>query len=208
MHRMLQYSAVAVVLALVAGTAATIGAEAKYNKVLTIGADAPKFDGTVGTDGKTYGLDSFKDSKAVVVVFTGNHCPVAIAYEERFKEFAKEYGAKGVSFVAINVNDNASDNLEANKQRAEEQGFNFPYAYDATQQSAKAFGATVTPHLFVLDGNRKIVYMGAFDDNMNAAKVEKHYIKDAVDAVLAGKTPEVAETQPKGCGIGYKKKAS
>ena len=90
------------------------------------------------------------------VVFTGNHCPVAIAYEERFKEFAKEYGAKGVSFVAINVNDNASDNLEANKQRAEEQGFNFPYAYDATQQSAKAFGATFHVHI-----HQVVIFCGA-----------------------------------------------
>lgn len=205
MHRMLQLSALG--LALVLGLAVTAQAESKYNKVISLGQEAPKFAGAVGVDGKTYGLDSFKDSKAVVVVFTCNHCPVAVAYEDRFNDFAKAYAAKGVSFIAINVNDNEYEGLEKMKTRAEEKGFAFPYTLDSTQDSARAYGATTTPHLFVLDGNRKVVYQGAFDDSMKADAVKAQYVKDAVDAVLAGKTPEVAETKQTGCGIGYKKKS-
>ena len=161
-----------------------------------IGETAPEFK-AAGVDGKNYTLGSFKDAKATVVVFTCNICPVAIAYEDRFIEFTKKYEAKGVKFIAINVN--SSEDLSAMKQRAEEKGFNFPYAYDESGESARAYGARVTPHLFVVDGKGKIVYQGAFDDNQS--KPKNAYLANAVEAVLAGKTPEVAETRAVGCGI-------
>jgi len=161
-----------------------------------IGEAAPEFK-AAGVDGKTYTLGSFKDAKATVVVFTCNICPVAVAYEDRFIEFAKKYEAKGVRFIAINVN--SSEDISAMKQRAEEKGFNFPYAYDESGDSARAYGARVTPHLYVVDAKGKVVYQGAFDDNMN--KPTKAYLANAVEAILAGKTPEVAETRAIGCGI-------
>lgn len=161
-----------------------------------IGDPAPEFK-AAGVDGKTYTLGSFKDAKATVVVFTCNVCPVAVAYEDRFIEFSKKYESKGVKFIAINVN--SSEDLSAMKQRAEEKGFTFPYAYDESGDSARAYGARVTPHLYVVDSKGKIVYQGAFDDNQG--KPTKAYLANAVEAVLAGKTPEVAETRAVGCGI-------
>lgn len=167
---------------------------------LEIGAKAPAFKGLVGTDGKEYSLADLKDAKAVVVVFTCNVCPVAVAYEDRFVEFTKKYGAKGVKFVAINANKaNDAETIEAMKTRAEEKGFNFPYVFDKTGQSATDYGARVTPHIFVLDGERTVAYVGAFDDNQNNPK--KHYLSDAVDSILAGKKVEVTNTKAVGCGI-------
>jgi peroxiredoxin len=89
------------------------------------------------------------------------------------------------------------------KARASEKGFTFPYLYDETQKSARSYGATATPHFFLLDGDRKIAYMGAFDDNFDSEKVEKHFLADAVKAVLAGKAPRVRESLQRGCAIDY-----
>jgi peroxiredoxin len=154
-----------------------------------------------GVDGKDYNLGNIKDAKATVLCFTCNRCPMAISYEDRFIEFAKKYQDKGVKFVAINVN--SGEDVSAMKQRAEEKGFSFPYVYDESGDSARAYGARVTPHLFVLDSKGKVVYQGAFDDAAN--NPTKHYIVDAVDAVLAGKTPAVAETRAFGCNISPRK---
>ena len=106
----------------------------------------------------------------------------------------------------MNVNNIAADRLEAMKKRAEEKEFNFPYLYDATQKMGHDYGATVTPHVFVLDKDRKIAYMGAVDDNMKAESVKTPYLRDALDALLAGKDPPKAVTQQFGCGIQYEKK--
>ena len=103
----------------------------------------------------------------MVVVFTCNHCPVAQAYEDRIVEIAADYKDKGVEVVAINVNNMEADKLPAMKERAEEKGFKFDYLYDPSQEIGRAFGATVTPHAFLLDGERNVVYIGAIDDNMN-----------------------------------------
>lgn len=168
-----------------------------------VGDKAPDFKAT-GVDGKTYTLDGTKDAKAVVVCFTCNQCPVAVAYEDRFIGFAKEYKDKGVEFVAINVN---PETMQQMKARAEEKGFNFPYTKDESGASAKAYGAQVTPHLYVVDKkDNTIAYIGAFDDNSeDASQVEKTYLKDAVDAVLAGKAPETSKTRAVGCGIRIKR---
>jgi thiol-disulfide isomerase/thioredoxin len=134
--------------------------------------------------------------------FTCNNCPAAIAYEDRFVEFTKKYADKGVKFIAINVN--TGEDLEKMKQRAEEKGFNYPYAFDADGASAKAYGATNTPHIFVLNADQKVAYIGSFDDNMDATKATKTYLVDAVDSVLAGKEVAVSKTKPIGCGIKIK----
>ena len=181
-----------IALSLVALCAPAFAAE------LEVGAKAPEFKGLPGTDGKEYSLADMKDAKAVVVCFTCNRCPVSVAYEDRFVEFTKKYGEKGVKFVAINSNKSTED-LAAMKTRAEEKGFNFPYVYDESGKLATEYGARVTPHMFVLDAKGKVAYVGAFDDNQN--KPSKHYVADAVDAVLAGKAPETTKTKAFGCGI-------
>ncbi len=186
---------------------AAVRAADKFNKVLEIGADAPDWSAIPGTDDKEHSLKDLEEKKAVVMVFTCNHCPVAVMYEDRLVELQKAYEEKGVQVVAVNVQDGEADNLPAMKQRAEQKGFNFPYLFDISQESGKAYGASVTPHVFLLDGDRKIAYMGAIDDNPSAAdKVKTHYLSDAIDAVLAGSQPQTTSTRPAGCGIHYEKK--
>jgi thiol-disulfide isomerase/thioredoxin len=168
-----------------------------------VGAPAPEWKNLVGVDDKGHNLSDLKDAKAVAVVFTCNHCPVAKAYEDRLIELAADYGDKGVEVVAINVNNADADKLPAMKERAEEKGFKFAYLYDPSQQIGREFGAAVTPHAFLLDGDRNIAYIGAIDDSMQPDKVTKNHLRDAIDAVLAGSKPEVASTKPIGCGIRY-----
>jgi peroxiredoxin len=170
---------------------------------LAIGDKAPTFKDIPAADGKTYGLESFKDAKVVVVVFTCNSCPVAIDYEDRIVEFTKKYKDKGVAVIA--VNQKLSEDIEAVKKRAEEKGFNFPYCFDQSQDAARAYGARVTPHFYILDKDRTVQYMGAFDDSAKSPK--ENYVENAVEALLAGKKPEKAETDAIGCGIGVKKVA-
>jgi len=178
-------------------------AKAKFNKVLSIGSPAPAWADLPGVDDKKHGLDDLKDANAVVVVFTCNHCPFAKLYEDRLLEFAKKYREQKVEVVAISVNKNPADGLEKMKERATAKEYPFPYLYDESQETGRAFGATVTPHFFLLDGQRKIAYMGAFDDNADIDKVQKRFLVNAVDAVLAGKEPPVKESLQRGCEIPY-----
>jgi peroxiredoxin len=175
---------------------ATVGIAAD----LSVGEKAPAFKDLPTTDGKKISLTDYNDAKAVVITFTCNNCPVAVAYQDRFIEFTKQYKDKGVAFVAINVN--SGENLQKMKQRAEEIGFNFPYAYDESQETAKQYGAKVTPHMFVLNKNREVVYIGAFDDAQK--EPNHHFVKEVVDTVLAGKKPEVKGKDAFGCRISYK----
>lgn len=167
---------------------------------LDIGDKAPNFTAK-GIDGKDYTLEgNSKDADLVVVCFTCNQCPVAVAYEDRFIEFNKKYKGKNVTFIALNCN-NQTEGLAAMRQRAEEKGFNFVYAFDDSGSAAKEYGAKVTPELFIVkDG--KIAYHGAYDDSQNDP--ERSYLVDAVDSLLAGSTPEVTETRAFGCGIRVK----
>lgn len=169
-----------------------------FSAELEIGASAPEFKALPGVDGKEYSLAEMKDAKVVVVCFTCNSCPVAVAYEDRFVEFSKKYAGKGVKFVAINANRQTED-LAKMKTRAEEKGFNFPYVFDKSGQLATQYGARVTPHIFVLDQNRKVAYVGAFDSDAQSPK--DGYVADAVDALLAGKKVETAHTKALGCAI-------
>ena len=180
----------------VAVAAVMIISTSSFAAGVAIGDKAPDFE-AVGVDGRLVNLESVKDAKVVVVNFTCNDCPVATAYEDRFIEFAKRYEDKGVKMLAINVN--VSEDLDMMRERAQSKGFNFPYAYDASGDSARAYGATVTPHLFILDQNRNVAYKGSFDDKMS--EPTKHFAVDAVEAILAGKKPETASTKEFGCGI-------
>jgi peroxiredoxin len=176
--------------------------KSKFNNVLAVGDKAPDWTGLPGVDDKTHSLSDYGDAKAVVVVFTCNHCPVAKMYEARLIELANTF-EKDVQVVAISVSHNGADGLEKMKARAAESKFPYPYLYDESQQSGRSYGATATPHFFLLDGSRKIAYMGAFDDNFDLKRVEKHYLVDAVKAVLAGKAPRIRESLQRGCPIEY-----
>jgi peroxiredoxin len=169
---------------------------------IEIGAAAPDFTAK-NIDGKDVSLKgALKDAKGVVVCFTCNNCPVAVDYEDRFIAFAKKYNEKGIKFLAINVN--SGEDLEKMKVRAEEKGFNFPYAYEATGDAARAYGARVTPHIFLIDGTGKVVYRGAFDNDNKSPS--KHFLADAADAVIAGKAIATASSEARGCGIKPKAK--
>jgi peroxiredoxin len=175
-------------------------AEAKAPEV---GGKGPAWENLAGTDDKKHSLADLKESKAVAIIFTCNTCPVAKAYEDRLIKLSNDYKDKGVAVVAINVNKDKSNDLDAMKRRAEEKSFPYAYLFDSTQQIARDYGATCTPHVFLLDQDRKVAYMGAIDDEMNADAVKHHHLQDAIDAVLAGKAPEVAKTKQTGCGIHY-----
>jgi peroxiredoxin len=177
----------------------------EFNKKVTIGDKGADFADVVGVDDKKYSLADYKDSKAVVVIFTCNGCPFAKDYEDRIIEVQKDYKDRGVQVIAINVNNRAVDKLDKMKERAKKKSFNYPYLYDSTQKSARDYGAEMTPEVFVLDGERKIAYMGAIDNNIEPFRVTKPYLRDALDAVLAGKAPETKETKPHGCSVKYEK---
>jgi peroxiredoxin len=170
---------------------------------LKIGDAAPNFEGLVGTDGKRHDLAEYRNAKLVVLVFTCNHCPVARAYEDRLMAIESDYQPQGVQVVAVNVNNIPPDRLPQMKKRAQDRGFNFPYLYDRTQKIGHDYGADRTPQVFVLDKDRKVAYMGAIDDAQKVEKVTKHYLRDALDALLAGKTPPEQKTAQVGCGIKY-----
>jgi peroxiredoxin len=180
--------------------------ESEFNEVLSIGETAPDFSDLPGIDGKKHGLSEYQSAKAVVVVFTSNQCPVAIDYEQRLVALQEEFGKREVQLVAICANFEPGNELELLKERAESQKFNFPYLRDDTQKIAQAYGATHTPHVFLLDGKRDIVYMGAIDDNEVPEKVSKPYLRDAIESILEGKEPVTKETQPFGCRIRFKRR--
>lgn len=169
---------------------------------------APDFS-LKGVDEKTYSLASFKDAKALVAIFSCNHCPYVKAYEERMIAVQRDYQDKGVRLVAINSNDPVGypeDSFEEMKKRAKEKGFNFPYLCDETQKAAKDYEATHTPHLFVFDGARRLAYTGKIDDNWQDAKAARqHFLRDALDDILAGKPARTPQTHAVGCTIKWKK---
>jgi peroxiredoxin len=171
-----------------------------------IGDPAPDFTGIIGIDDKEHSLSNFKDAKLVVLVFTCNHCPVAAAYEERLVALQNDYKAEGIQVVAVNVNNIEADRLDKMKQRAEARKFTFLYLYDPSQKMGHDYGATVTPHVFLLDQQRKVAYMGAVDDKQNSDQVKKTYLRNALDALLDGKGPPETVTKQFGCGIQYEKK--
>ena len=166
-------------------------------------------------DGKIVSLSSnYKDSKGVIVVFTCNHCPFAKKYEDRIIALDKKYKPLGYPVVAINPNDPAiegEDSYENMQKRASAKAYGFPYLFDETQTTARAYGATKTPHVFVLQktGSDFVVkYIGAIDDNSDdATAVKEKYAENAVDALLAGKPVATTNTKAVGCGIKWKAKS-
>ena len=161
-------------------------------------------------DGSMVGLADSKKAEGYVVVFTCNHCPYSKAYEDRIIAIHKKYAKKGFPVIAINQNDKdvaPDDSFEKMQARAKEKKFAFAYLYDETQEIAKAYGATRTPHVFLLDKNRVVRYIGAIDDNSEEPNaVKEKYLENAIDALLAGKEIAVKETKAVGCSIKWSKK--
>lgn len=160
------------------------------------------------TAGTEVELDGLADADLVVVAFWCNHCPYVQAWEDRLNEIARDYSDHGVSVVAINANDPATypaDDFPAMVERSRERDYAFAYAQDVHQGVARAYGAQRTPEVFLLDRERRVRYHGAIDDSVEAAGVGTRYLRDAVDALLAGRDPAVTDTAPVGCTIKWRR---
>jgi peroxiredoxin len=175
---------------------------------LAIGSPCPDFAGLPGTDGKAHGLADFEAKPVLVVIVSCNHCPYAIAYEERIVQLSKSFQPKGVAFIAINPNDAdryPADGMPKMIERAKDRRFDFPYVRDDTQAVAKALGARFTPEVFVFDPKRTLRYHGRIDDNhASPASVKSRDLELALTALLAGKNPPVSQTQAVGCSVKWK----
>ena len=194
--------ALPIALCLQTGTALAAGA-------LPIGATMPMVDVQMkNVDGKELDLAEIRKPAGTLVIFTCNHCPFAKKWESRIVELGNTYASKGMGVVAINANDPKvaeDDGFEGMQQRAKDRGMQFPYVVDATSNVARAFGATKTPEAFLFDKDGKLAYHGAIDDNGDdAAKVEKAYLKLALDSVLSESDVAVKETKSIGCTIKFR----
>jgi peroxiredoxin len=181
---------------------------------LAVGSAAPDFS-LPGVDGRTYSLADFSEAPILVVVFTCNHCPTAQSYEERLIRLTEDYSSRGVAVVAISPNDplavrldelgytDLGDTLEDMKIRAEHRGVNFPYLYDGDEQAAAgAYGPVATPHVFVFDADRKLRFVGRFDDSEEGVHAgTQHDTRNALDALLSGAPVPVEQTKVFGCSV-------
>jgi glutathione peroxidase-family protein len=162
-------------------------------------------------DGKMVSMRNYKDAKGFIIVFTCNHCPFAKAYESRIMDLDKKYASKGYPVIAINSNDpglSPEDSFDNMVTRAKEKNYSFPYVFDATQEVARTFGATRTPHVYIVqkeNGKNVVKYIGAIDNNSDEPeKVTQRYAEDAVNALLDGKTVPTTETKAIGCTIKWR----
>jgi peroxiredoxin len=173
---------------------------------IAIAQTAPSFS-LPGIDGRDHSLDDYRDARALVLVQSCNHCPYVQAWEGRLIAIQQDYAERGVRVVAIASNDTTNrpeDSFEQMQLRAQEQGFNFDYLYDESQDIARALGSERTPEVFVFDADRRLVYHGAIDDSRDETAVAAHYLRDALDAVLAGSAPAVADTPAVGCTVKWR----
>jgi len=174
--------------------------------VLSIGDPMPHFS-LPATDGMTVNSKTIKDP-VLVVVFTCNHCPYAQAYEDRLIALGNEFDEEGVQFVLINSNDATDypeDSFEQMEVRYEEKDFPFPYCFDEAQETARAYGALCTPHCFVFNRARQLMYKGRVDDNWEKPeKAKEHNLRDAIAALVRGEEPPVHEANAIGCSIKWK----
>ncbi|MEK6683495.1 MAG: thioredoxin family protein [Nitrospirota bacterium] len=175
---------------------------------LPLGEKAPDFS-LPGVDGKTCSLQSFPDKPILVILFTCNHCPYVQAYEDRLIAIQKDYADRGVQLAAINANEIRNypeDNFPNMVQRAKKKGYNFPYLRDEDQSVAEAYGAHYTPEIFVLDRERRLRYTGRIDDNwQNPKEARSHDLRNALGALIEGRTVSQPETHAFGCTIKWAK---
>jgi peroxiredoxin len=172
--------------------------------MLELGKPAPTFEDLKATDGKLYSLSSFDKSPILVVIFSCNHCPYVVAYEDRMIAIQRDYASKGVQLVAINSNDDKSypeDSFPNMVKRSKDKQFNFVYVRDADQSVVDAYGAVCTPHVFAFGKDRKLAYRGRIDDSKDPSKIKSSDLRNAIDDLLDGKNVRVPDTRPFGCSI-------
>jgi len=171
---------------------------------LQVGDTAPDFN-LLNVDGKYVSMADYEEANGYAVVFTCNHCPYAVMYEDRLIELNKKYTAMGYPILAIMPNDpevKPEDSYNNMKIRADEKGFNFPYLYDEGQKVYPQYGATKTPHVYLMDRDLTVKYIGAIDDSpRDAESVEEHFLTDAIMALSEGKEPDPNFTKAIGCSI-------
>jgi len=172
-----------------------------------VGDKAPDFK-LKNVDGKFVSFADFPDAKGFIIIFTCNHCPFSVAYEDRIVALDNKYKAKGYPVIAINPNDPAivpADGYKEMQQRSSEKGFTFPYLFDEGQKVYPKYGATRTPHVFLVNKQGKsfnVAYIGAIDDNsQDAEAVKEKYLENALTAVMDGKSPQPDFTKAIGCTI-------
>jgi peroxiredoxin len=165
---------------------------------LAPGATAPPFD-LPGVDGAHHALADF-EGMPVAVVFSCVHCPYVVAWEERLNAIARDYAGRA-GLVAVNSNHHAGDTFEAMEERSRERGFVFPFLRDESQDVARAYGASRTPEVFLFDASGRLAYHGAPDSDYTDPDGAEPWLREALDAVLAGERPPVAETPPVGCTV-------
>ena len=174
---------------------------------MRVGDEVPDFE-LEDTDGDSHSLSEGNGWPATVVVFTCNHCPYALAWHDRVVDAARDYAERGVRFLAVNPNDAErypADSLDAMRERVREDGgWPLPYLRDETQEVARAFDAKTTPDVFVVDVERRVRYRGAPDADHQDPSQNAAWLRGAVDAVLEGRDPDPAETDPVGCSVKWK----
>ena len=173
---------------------------------IALGTTAPAFS-LPAVAGGARTLDDYADTPLLALVQSCNHCPYVQAWEGRMNAIQREYAPRGFQLVAINSNDTIShpeDSFEEMTARAQEQGFAFDYLQDESQEIARTLGSTRTPEVFLFDRDRRLVYHGAIDDSRDESAVTQHYLRDALDALLAGEDPAATDTPPVGCTVKWR----
>ena len=174
---------------------------------LRIGDEAIAF-ALPGVDGQNHSLvELAAGKKATAVIFMCNHCPYVLAWLDRLMSVGRDYAGQGVAFAGINANDAGkypADSFENMVRLAEAWDLPFPYLWDEGQEVAAAYGAERTPEIFLFDGDMRLRYHGAPDDNRDETQASQAYLRDALEAILAGQEPPVEDTAPVGCTIKWK----
>ncbi len=168
---------------------------------LALGDPAPAFD-LPGVDGQTHSLGDY-EGKPVAVVFSCCHCPYVVAWEDRLNEIARDY-ASHAGLVAVNSNHYLGDSLDDMRERATERRFVFPFLRDESREVARAYAAARTPEVFLFDGEHRLVYHGAPDSDHTDPNAAEPYLRQALDATLAGQEPSIAETPTVGCTVKWR----
>ena len=171
-----------------------------------IGDPVPPFS-LPDTDGVAHAVPQDPAPAATVIAVTCNHCPHVIAWNPHIRRVAEAYGERGVRFLAINANDASrypADSLERMRQFVSDQAWPFPYLHDSSQDVASALGAEVTPHVFVFDGEQKLVYRGAPDGDHQDPSQNASWLRDALDAVLAGQPVAEPQRHARGCSVKWR----
>ena len=211
MNKKLKLSIIALTLAM--GIGFTMSNSVEAGSALDLNAKAPKAEVKMkGVDGAWHTLKDVAGEKGTLVLFSCNACPWVKKWEDRMSSIGNTYQTKGVGVIMINANDPnkvAEDGYDEMVARAKAKAFGFPYVVDATSEVARAFGATRTPEAFLFDAKGKLIYHGAIDDNASDAKaVDVPYLKNALNALIAGESIPKAQTKALGCSIKFRSEDS